>query len=125
MSRQLVGERSRRAGRCLLAGVLLAFHAGHGDAVSRALDQAKGLALRPVPVVPQRELPQSDMVWVPDRYVRIPGEPGEARVPAHWERRISDREFHVPPLTIWNPSTGTHSAVPHGIKGPAAERHGP
>ena len=108
-----------------MAGALLAVLSGDGGATSRALSQAKALALRPVPVVPQLELPRSDMIWVPDRYIRIAGERGEARVPAHWERRISDREFHVPPLAIFNPGTGTHRSVPAGIRGPVELRHGP
>ena len=108
-----------------MAGALLAFLPGDGNAASRALNRARALAMRPVPVGPQRELPRSDMIWVPDRYVRIPGEPGEARVPAHWERRVSDREFHVPPLVIQNPGTGTSRGVPAGIRGPVEWRRGP
>ena len=107
----------------LLAGALLTIQAGAG--AQNPLERAKALAMRPVPSVPQRELPPSDMAWVPDRYVRIPAEPGEARVPAHWERRISANEFQVPPLVLENPATGTSRAVPHGVRGPAELRQWP
>ena len=117
------GREFQRVSCCLILGALLAIQTGAG--AQTPLERAKALAMRPVPSVPHRELPPSDMVWVPDRYVRIPGEPGEARVPAHWERRISDNEFYVPPLILQNPSTGTSRAVPHGVRGPAELRHWP
>jgi len=124
MRNPVCGRGVRWAASCLAVGGLLALTSG-GDATSRALSRARELATRPTPVAPRRELPQPDTTWVPDRYLRIPGEPGEARVPAHWERRISDREFHVPPLTIFNPVTGTARGVPAGIRGPVESRHGP
>ena len=119
----LTGRRLLRVSGFLFAGALLTIPAGAG--AQNPLERAKALALRPVPSVPQRELPSSDMVWVPDRYVRIPGERGETRVPAHWERRISANEFQVPPLVLENPAAGTSRAVPHGVRGPAELRQWP
>lgn len=37
-------------------------------------------------------------VWVPDRYVTVPGVDGFVHVPAHWEQRTATGEHHVPPL---------------------------
>jgi len=65
----------------------------------RALDQARDSAMRPVPSVPPTSVSRPDSVWVPDRFVGIPGSGGQAHIPAHWERRLSDGESYVPPLT--------------------------
>lgn len=93
--------------------------------MSRALNQVRAQAVRPVPAPPQREELGSDWVWVPERFISMPGEPGGVRVPAHWERRISDRQFHVPPLVIFKLTEGTFSAIPAAIKEPPDARQGP
>jgi len=93
--------------------------------MARALNQVKATAMRPVPAAPALDRAQVDTIWVPDRFVSIPGEPGEWWVPGHWERQISDSEVHVPPLAIFNVTTGTPSAIPAGRKAPPALRQGP
>lgn len=65
-----------------------------------------------------------DMVWVPDRYVPVPGAPPGVLVPGHWEQRISDCAVYVPPLTIVHPA-GESSVIPAGVRPPADERVGP
>ncbi|HXH85039.1 MAG TPA: hypothetical protein VNN07_19175 [Candidatus Tectomicrobia bacterium] len=65
------------------------------------------------------------MIWVPDRWVRIPGEPTPVHVPGHWERRLPSGDVHVPPLTVERPSTGTFETFPGGVKPPVEQRQGP
>ena len=93
--------------------------------MSGALDQLRGAVMRPVPVVPGRGVPRPDMVWVPDRHIAMPGAPQGVHVPAHWERRISELEFYVPPLVICEPTTGVCQMSPAGVRGPVESRSGP
>ena len=93
--------------------------------MSRALDQLRGAVMRPVPVRPPRDVPRQDMLWVPDRYIAMPGAPQGVHVPGHWERRISEREFYVPPLVICEPTTGVCQMSPAGVRGPVESRSGP
>ncbi len=65
-----------------------------------------------------------DMVWVPDRYVPVPGAPQGVLVPGHWEQRVSDQTVYVPPITIVHPA-GESSVIPGGIRPPADQRIGP
>ncbi len=89
------------------------------------LDQLRGAVTRPLPVVPQRDAPRPDMVWVPDRYIPAPGAPQGVHVPGHWERRTSEREFYVPPLMVCEPTTGVCQTSPAGVRGPVESRTGP
>ena len=91
----------------------------------RAVDQINRQSTKPLPSVPPRETPRTEQVWVPDRWVTVPGEPAPVLVPGHWERKISDREFDVPALNIFRPSTGTYQTVPGGVRGPAETRPEP
>jgi len=89
------------------------------------LDQLTNSVTRPVPTLPAPPMGQypSD-VWVPDRIVPVPGEPGGAHVPGHWERRLSDREHYVPPLVITTPD-GRSTTVPGGVLLPPQQRQSP
>jgi len=91
--------------------------AGTATPMSRLLDQVRASAMTPRVVLPQpeRELPRSGSLWVPERFVSIPGESGVVRVPAHWEHRISDREVSVPPLVILSPE-GSVRVIPGGVR---------
>ena len=113
----------RFAAGCLLAGGLTVPLGP--TTTGRAVDQINRQSTQPVPTAPSRETPRSDQVWVPDRYVIIAGESTPVLVPGHWERRISEREFDVPSLSIIRPSTGTHETFPGGVRGPAATRPAP
>ena len=113
----------RLAAGCLLGGAL-AVPLGP-TTIGRAVDQINRQSIRPIPAVPSRETPRSDQVWVPDRFVIIAGESAPVLVPGHWERRINDREFGVPALTIFRPSTGTHETFPGGVRGPTQTRPAP
>ena len=119
----LVTRLRRLAAGCLLGGALTVPLGP--TTTGRAVDQINRQSSQPVPTAPSRETPRSDQVWVPDRYVTIAGESAPVLVPGHWERRISDREFDVPALTIFRPSTGTHETLPGGVRGPAETRPAP
>lgn len=108
-----------------LAGVLLAFQLGGGTPGSRAIEQAERSATRSLPPLPPAPSPRPDMVWVPDRWVALPGRAPSVHVPGHWERRISEQEFHVPALTVCDPGNGACTTVPAGVRGPADTRREP
>jgi len=91
---------------------------------SRALDQIRDSSMRPLPAVPPVEIPRSDTTWVPDRFVTIPGTPGQVHIPAHSERRLPDGDAYVPPLTGVAPD-GQTVIVPAGKYPPADQRQAP
>jgi hypothetical protein len=112
-----------------LAGILLA-QAGATPRIGpttpsgRALDQLTNSVTRPMPAaLPPTGSHPAD-VWVPDRIVPVPDQPGGAIVPGHWERRISDREHYVPPLTVTTPD-GRVFTVPAGVLPPPDQRRSP
>jgi hypothetical protein len=122
--RTLARGLGRGAAGCLLAGALLAPLGP--TTTARAVSQMNATSMRPLPPVAPRPVVRDTMVWVPTRVVPVPGEATGAVVPGHWERRLPDTgEVHVPPLTIFKPSTGTYESVPAGIRRPADERAGP
>lgn len=88
------------------------------------LDRLNESSMRPLPTLPAPVGQHPADVWVPDRIVPIPGQPGGAHVPGHWERRISDRENFVPPLVIRTPDGGT-VALPAGVMPPPEQRQSP
>ncbi len=92
--------------------------------MARALNQVRERAMRPVPTVPPTVAPRADMVWVPDRFVTVPGTAGLAHVPAHWERRLPDGEWYLPPLTAVTPA-GPVVLFPAGRYPPADHRQAP
>jgi len=89
-----------------------------------ALDQLMNSVTRPVPTLPPPTGQHPADVWVPDRIVPVPGQPGGAHVPGHWERRLSDREHYVPPLVITTPD-GQRTTLPGGIVLPPDQRQQP
>jgi hypothetical protein len=113
----------RLAAGCLLGGALTVPLGP--TTTGGVVEQINRQSFRPVPSPPARGVPRSDQVWVPDRLVTIAGESSPVLVPGHWERRIGDREFDVPALTIFRPSTGTYVTVPAGVRGPAETRPAP
>ncbi len=92
--------------------------------MSRTLEQLERSTMRPVPTVRPSPAPRPDMVWVPDRHVRIPGVLGDVHVPAHWERRLPDGEAYVPPLTGATPK-GQVVGIPAGRYPPVEQRLAP
>jgi len=123
MGMGLLARIRRLAAGCLLGGALTVPIGP--TTTGRAVDQINRQSTQPLPSASSRDVPRSDQVWVPDRIVTIAGEPTPVLVPGHWERRINDREFDVPALTIFRPSTGAHETVPGGVRGPVETRPAP
>ena len=97
---------------------------GSTSSTSRAVDQINSSSLRPMPAVPRPTGAHPSDVWVPDRIVPVPDQPGGAMVPGHWERRLSDHQHYVPPLTATTPD-GRVFNTPAGVMPPPQERRGP
>lgn len=112
------------AGALLLAQATATPRIGPSTPSSRALDQLTNSVTRPLPTLPPPTGQHPADVWVPDRIVPVPGQPGGALVPGHWERRISDREHYVPPLVIRTPDGGT-TILPAGVMPPPDQRLSP
>jgi hypothetical protein len=118
-------------GHALIAAALLVAQVGATPRIGptspsgAALDALMNSVTRPVPTLPAPPIGQhpSD-TWVPDRIVPVPGQPGGAHVPGHWERRLSDRENYVPPLVIITPD-GRSITVPGGVMLPPDQRQSP
>lgn len=100
-----------RIAGCLLGGVLVAFQLGP-TTTGRAVDQINGMSSRPLLPVAAPSVAPSRSVWVPDQYVRLPGEPSPVVVPGHWELRLPNGHLAVPPVTVGRPSDGTHQTLP-------------
>ena len=122
-----------RCRHALVLGVLLAQLGGGVQATprfgpvspsSRALDQLQRSTTTPLPTLPAPTGQHAADTWVPDRIVPVPDQPGGAVVPGHWERRLSDRENYVPPLTATTPD-GRIFTVPGGVMPPPDQRQGP
>jgi len=114
----------RRVG-ALLAGGLLFLQTGGGTGLGRAVDAITRSSTAPVPTVAPPRAPRPDSIWVPDRYLPAPHTGGTVLVPGHWERRVSDHESYVPPLTIMNPADGRLQTFPAGVRPRAEERTAP
>ncbi len=93
-----------------------------GGAMFDRLNQS---STRPVPTTPAPTVRQPDMLWVPDRFVQVPGVDGQVLVPGHWERRLSDHEVYTPPLTGRTPQGDATVNFPAGTRPPANERQSP
>ncbi len=97
---------------------------GPRSPASSALDQLTNSATRPVPTLPAPTGQSSSDVWVPDRILPSPDQPGGLQVPGHWERRISDQQYYVPPLTVRTPDGRIHT-TPGGVLPPPEHRQTP
>ena len=95
-----------------------------GGAIFDRLNQS---STRPMPTTPAPTVSPPNMTWVPDRFVQVPGTDGQVMVPGHWERRLSDHEVYVPPLTgrTTTPLGDATINFPAGTRPPANERQFP
>jgi hypothetical protein len=50
----------------------------------QAVDQMNSSSMRGVTTPPVRQAPRQDMIWVPDRFVPVPGNVGGVFEPGHW-----------------------------------------
>ena len=113
----------------VLAGVLLAQatatpRIGPTSPSSRALDQLTNSVTRPMPAAPLPSGQSPADMWVPDRIVPTPDQPGGLMVPGHWERRVSDHQNYMPPLIGTTPD-GRTAPIPGGFVPPPSERQSP
>ena len=76
---------------------------------------------KPLPRLPAA--PPPDTRWVPEQRVIDPGTRQEVVIPAHEERRITDTQVNVPPLTGYGPGGPAH--IPGGDRPPAELRQAP
>ncbi len=112
----------RSAGHlAVVVGLLVALPATN-PLRSNPIGEAENLARRPLPPVGPPTVMSPGQVWVPDRDVAVPGQPGVVHVPGHWERPLNPRENWVPPLVICNPTTGECVSTPAGVRPAPPER---
>jgi hypothetical protein len=137
---------TRRAGNWLAFGAtaIISFAAGAADAqltsVPRGapttsvpttvpggpvdpIEQARRRALAPVPKAPAPPLPA--YVWVPERRFYSSELQREIVVPGHYETRITDQQYTVPPLTGYGPQGQNPVYIPGGQRPPADLRQSP
>ena len=112
------------AGAVLLAQATATPRIGPSTPSSRALDSLTNSVTRPLPTLPPPTGQAPADVWVPDRIVPVPDQPGGLIVPGHWERRLSDQQNYVPPLTATTPD-GRVFTVPGGVMPPPGQRQSP
>ncbi len=112
------------AGHVLAGGLLLLAQLGGGSHFNSAVavDDIERSVTRPVPQVPATSVERSLDAWVPDRSVPDPVRGGAFVVPGHWERRLSDGEYYVPPSTACNSATGECATAPAGVRPPPSMR---
>ena len=111
-------------GALLLAQAGATPRMGSSSPSGRALDQLTNSVTRPVPTLPPPTGQHAADTWVPDRIVPMPDQPGGLIVPGHWERRLSNHENYVPPLTATTPD-GRILTVPGGVMPPPEQRQSP
>jgi len=87
------------------------------------IEQVREQAMRlspPLPLPP----PVSEQ-WVAERRVFAPELGREVVIPGHFERRVSDQQYAVPPLSAYEVGSGLSFALPGGTRPPAELRQGP
>ena len=121
--RCLIRALTRASAGCLLGGALT-IPLGP-TTTGQAVDRMNQMSTRPLPSADARAVGRDDMVWVPDRTIRVRGQ-GEALVPGHWEQLTREGQQRVPPITAVDPNTGAVTQYPAGSYPPPAERpYGP
>jgi hypothetical protein len=119
---RLVRRAVRSAAGCLLGGAMMV-PLGPTTA-GQAVNQMNQMSTRPLPSADARPVVRDDMIWVPDRTIRVPGQ-GDALVPGHWERLTPEGQRNVPPVTATDPS-GTVTQFPsRDYPQPAERPYGP
>lgn len=122
-ARALVRRLARGTAGCLMAGAMLVPLGP--TTTSQAVGRMNSMSTRPLPSAAPRPAVRGDMVWVPDRYVLVVGEPAGARVPGHWERITPDGQHHVPPVSAVDPSGAPQSFPSRDYPPPAQRPYGP
>ena len=88
---------------------------------SNPVDRVYRDVQKPLPRLPAAPPPATR--WVPEQRVIDPGTRQEVVIPAHEERRITDTQVNVPPLTGYGPGGPVH--IPPGDRPPAELRQMP
>ena len=88
-----------------------------------AIEQVRRRALAPVPQAPG--LPTASERWVPERRFYSSEYGREIVIPGHYETRITDQQYAVPPLTGTGPRGEGPVFFPGGSRPPADLRQGP
>lgn len=63
--------------------------------------------------------------WVPERRAYLPELGRNVLIPGHYERRISDQQYSVPPLPANDITGGASVTIPGGERPPAGLRQSP
>jgi hypothetical protein len=87
------------------------------------IDQARQRALAPMPRAP--EPPAATQVWVPEQRFYSSELQRDLVVPGHYETRITDQQYGVPPLTVYGPQGQQPMLIPGGERAPGAVRQAP
>jgi hypothetical protein len=87
-------------------------------------DRLNSATTRPLPQAPATVPTTPSDIWVPDRFVQVPGTDGQVMVPGHWERRLSDHQVYTPPLS-GRATNGDIVNFPAGTQPPVNERQAP
>lgn len=86
-------------------------------------EQVREQSMRQAPPLP---LPPSvSDRWVAERRMFLPDLGREVIIPGHYERRVSDQQYLVPSLPIYDVGTGLSTVLPGGVRPPAELRQGP
>ena len=94
---------------------------GRYPGATNPVDQVYRDVQTPLPRLPAALPPPTR--WVPEQRVIDPGTRKEIVIPAHEERRITDTQVNVPPLTGYGPGGPAH--IPGGDRPPAELRQTP
>jgi hypothetical protein len=87
------------------------------------IEQVHEQAMRRSPPLPLP--PPAAEQWVAERRVFAPELGREVIIPGHFERRVSDQQYTVPPLPAYDVGTGLSVGLPGGTRPPAELRQGP
>jgi hypothetical protein len=87
------------------------------------IDQSKSLSTRPTPALPAPKEPVERLV--PERRVFVPELGREVVIPPHYERRLSDQQYQVPPLSGFGTRGEGPLHIPGGDRPPADLRQSP
>jgi hypothetical protein len=63
--------------------------------------------------------------WVAERRVFAPELGREVIIPGHYEQRVSDQQYAVPPLSAYDVGSGLSVALPGSARPPVELRQGP
>jgi hypothetical protein len=87
------------------------------------IEQVRESAMRRTPPLPMPPPPAER--WVPEQRLYAPEVGRNLVIPGHYERRISDQQYAVPPLPAYDVNGGTMVVLPATQRPPASRPQGP